>query len=480
MAAPDDNAMGIVKWVLILSETNPMHIRRGHFLFSKITQNRSILVSALLCALASAPSHAGTTPAESGVGNLSLYASRPLESWHVTVADFEAQQVMDGASVTVPKPANPKVPASQVGANLSAKDAPNDALTLHWHDAWYANLRLEGGKPVDLRPYMDHGVLAFDLNVVDMARGGLAFKINCGDGCERKIPFLRPARALAGKGWQHLVFSARCFVRDGDDFSAVTLPFAVDASGTGEVAVANVKFQAAGTPNESCPDYKTQSVTPDTLSESWSMDWWLPRHEEKLEAIKKLNAAHEDSQLVFIGDSITHNWEKDGADVWRDTYAKYHALDLGFGGDHTENVLWRLQHGEIDGIHPKVAVLMFGTNNTGDRQEDPKTTAAGIKRNIEELRRHLPHTKILLLAIFPRDEKPDSRLRKLNDAVNKIIAGFADNRNIYFLDINRAFLDADGTLSRDIMPDLLHPNAKGYQIWATAMQPELDLLLTKK
>jgi hypothetical protein len=140
-------------------------------------------------------------------------------------------------------------------------------------------------------------------------------------------------------------------------------------------------------------------------------------------------------------------------------------------------VLWRLQHGEVDGLAPKVAVLMFGTNNTGHRQEDPKTTAAGIKRNIEELQKRLPDTKILLLAIFPRGEKPDDKLRQINEKINAIIAGFADNQKVFFANLNQAFLQPDGTLSRDIMPDLLHPNEKGYEIWAKAMAPELAKLL---
>lgn len=408
---------------------------------------------------------------------LSIYSTHPLESWHVAVADFESQQILSGTSAVVPKPENPRVPNSKVSANISAKNSSDDALTLHWKDAWYATLRLEGGTPLDLRPYILQGVLAFDVNVANLADGGLSFKISCGKNCERKIPYLMPARAMAGKGWQHLVFSMKCFVREGDDFSAVTQPFSVDASGTGDVAIANVKYQKTGTPNASCPDYKTMSVTPDMLNESWSISWWLPRHQEKLEEIKNLKARHENSELVFIGDSITHNWEKDGANVWNRNYKKYNALDLGFGGDHTENILWRLQHGEVDGIHPKVAVMMFGTNNTGDRQENPMTTAEGMKRDIEEVQRRLPDTKILLLAIFPRDEKPDSLSRRINENVNAIISGIADNKKIFFLNINQAFLNSDGVLSKDIMPDLLHPNEKGYEIWAKAMEPELHKLM---
>jgi len=214
------------------------------------------------------------------------------------------------------------------------------------------------------------------------------------------------------------------------------------------------------------------------LDESWSVDWWLPRHEKKLEEKRKLVAAGTPPEVVFIGDSITEGWEKSGSAIWQRQYARYHALDLGFGGDATENVLWRLQHGEIDGIAPKVVVLMIGTNNTGHRGENPQTTAAGIKRLLDEIHQRLPATKVLLLAIFPRGEKPEDSQRRLNERVNGIIAGYADGRDVVFLDFGKAFLNPDGSLSRDVMPDLLHPGEKGYAIWQRAMDARLQQLLS--
>ena len=139
-------------------------------------------------------------------------------------------------------------------------------------------------------------------------------------------------------------------MRDGNDFSRITQPFVVDSSGTGEVAVANVKLVRRGKPNASCPDYRTESVTPAPQNANWAADWWMPRHEKKLEELRKLKAAGLNPDLVFIGDSITHGWEDGGAAVWEQHYAKYHALDLGFAGDRTEHVLWRLQHGEVDAL----------------------------------------------------------------------------------------------------------------------------------
>jgi beta-glucosidase len=240
-----------------------------------------------------------------------------------------------------------------------------------------------------------------------------------------------------------------------------------------------VRIASVAKPGIDCPDYRTESVTPATLDESWAIDWWLPRHEQKLEEKRKLLAAGTPPEIVFIGDSITQGWENDGRQVWTQHYATHHALALGFGGDRTENVLWRLQHGEIDGISPKVAVLMIGTNNTGSRGENPDITAAGIKRLLDDIHQRLPKTKVLLLAIFPRAEKPDDYLRGINERVNKIIAGFADGRTVHFLDIRDALLNTDGTLGKDVMPDLLHPNEKGYAIWQRAMEPTLQKLLAQ-
>jgi beta-glucosidase len=269
-----------------------------------------------------------------------------------------------------------------------------------------------------------------------------------------------------------------CFVRDGADFSKVTLPFALDGSGSGRVSVANARITREAKPGLPCPDYRTESVEPAMQKESWSVEWWLPRHQKKLEEIRQLVAAGTPPEIVFIGDSITEGWEQSGRKVWQEHYAAHHALALGFGSDRTENVLWRLQHGEIDGIAPKVAVLMVGTNNTGQRGEDPQTTAAGIKRLVDEIRLRLPRTRVLLLAIFPRGEKPDDILRGINERVNRIVAGYADGRSVHFLDIGKALLNPDGTLSRDVMPDLLHPSEKGYAIWQRAMDDTLQQLLT--
>lgn len=201
-----------------------------------------------------------------------------------------------------------------------------------------------------------------------------------------------------------------------------------------------------------------------------------PRHREKV-----AECAEGGHQLVFVGDSITHFWEREGdwgTAVWKKYYGCRKALNLGFGGDRTEWVNWRLQNGEVKGLNPKVVVLMIGTNNSGVQNDRPEDTLAGIESNLRTIRHHLPQSKILLLSIFPRGETPDDPLRVLNEQVNQGLPTLAERiPNVVHLNINDAFLDEKGVLSRELMPDLLHPNAKGYQVWAEAMEPTLSELL---
>ncbi|HJV68765.1 GDSL-type esterase/lipase family protein [Ideonella sp.] len=430
------------------------------------------LRSALLCASLACARVWAQTPADL------VILPAPAADWRIVVGHWESQAELTGTSVVAPKPSAEYARSSHAGASASGSGSLRQSVAFEWKDLWQSNLRFESRQLLDLRPYMG-GTLEFDLDVAELSKGAAKVKLACGNGCERAVSLIEPTRGWAGKGWQHVALAMSCFVRENSDFSQVELPFSLEGSGSGRVSVSNVRITSAAKAGIACPDYRTESVTPAMLNESWSIDWWLPRHEQKLEEKRKLVAAGTPPEIVFIGDSITQGWENGGREVWQQRYAPHHALALGFGGDRTENVLWRLQHGEIDGIAPKVAVLMIGTNNTGHRAEQPETTAAGIKRLLDEIHQRLPKTKVLLLAIFPRGEKPDDYLRRLNERVNKLIAGYADRRTVHFLDINAALLDADGTLSRDVMPDLLHPNAKGYAIWQRAIDPTLQELLNQ-
>lgn len=193
--------------------------------------------------------------------------------------------------------------------------------------------------------------------------------------------------------------------------------------------------------------------------------------------MKQIRDGKGDFDFVLIGDSITDGWPKTGPDTYA-CFAPWKPLDLGVSGETTEEVLWRLENGELEGIHPKVVMLMIGTNNIGRyADEKPEWVAGGIKKIIDTIRAKHPHTKILLLAIFPRDAATTGFLRQRVDATNKLLPALADGKNVFFLDIGPKFLDAQGTLSKQIMPDLLHPNAEGYRIWIEAVKSKLEQLM---
>jgi lysophospholipase L1-like esterase len=197
---------------------------------------------------------------------------------------------------------------------------------------------------------------------------------------------------------------------------------------------------------------------------------WMELHQRFVERAKK---GHVD--LLFLGDSITQGWN--GNEVWKRFYAARNAANFGIGGDRTQHVLWRIKKGELDGIKPKVAVLMIGTNNAGSNT--PDEIAQGIDAIVQELRRKLPETKVLLLAVFPRSQKPDS-LRDRLKSVNQKIAKLDDGDHVKFLDIGNTFLQDDGTISKEVMPDSLHLSGLGYRRWADAMEPTLRSLLDER
>lgn len=404
---------------------------------------------------------------------ISIYNDKPLKDSQFFVEGPGQQLKFNGTSTVTPK--------GDVQLQTSSKEKKSDALTFSWKDTWYASIMLDAAAPLNLSGVMKTGVLALDVKIDELDKGGISFKMKCkSDSCNRVVPFTMAARELRGKGWNKAYIPLNCFVQEQDDFSATTTPFALDAGGQGSVSFANVEILSQAPKTASlleCPDYKTASTTPGMLNEWWSIDWWLPRHEQKRLDAKAIADKGGKVDLLFIGDSITQGWESDGAPVWKKYYANRNAFAIGFGGDRTENVLWRLQHGAVENMSPKVVVLMIGTNNTGHRYENPIYTAAGIKKLLDELQQRLPNSKVLMLAIFPRDEQPNGGLRQINNGVNAIIKNYADNKRIFFADINSVFLTKEGVLPKDIMPDLLHPNEKGYSLWAEALEPHLQRLL---
>jgi lysophospholipase L1-like esterase len=204
---------------------------------------------------------------------------------------------------------------------------------------------------------------------------------------------------------------------------------------------------------------------------------WMQRHEGFVEIARKGNI-----DLLFLGDSITDNWRTQGSNVWSQYYGPRHAANFGINADRTQHVLWRLQHGELEGLKPRVVVVLIGTNNTGREngsqtiRNTPPEVIEGATAVVAELRKRLPASKVLLLAIFPRGKKDDPQRVQIAE-VNAALARLDDGKTVKFLDIGQKFLGPDGTLPREVMPDLLHPSEKGYQIWAEAMEPTLAALL---
>jgi lysophospholipase L1-like esterase len=204
------------------------------------------------------------------------------------------------------------------------------------------------------------------------------------------------------------------------------------------------------------------------------------RHDSYVEIAKK-----GDTDVLFMGDSITDMWRTPGRGdapnppmsgkaVFDKYYGGMKVANFGISGDTTQGVLYRLQNGEGQGFKPKVIMLMIGTNNTG--RNSPPEIAEGIGAVVLEMRKDFPDAKILLLAVFPRSN-PGDPVRGVIADINQRISKLDDGKNVFYLDIGAKFLDADGVISREIMSDLLHPTQRGYEIWAEAVKEPLAKLM---
>jgi len=184
--------------------------------------------------------------------------------------------------------------------------------------------------------------------------------------------------------------------------------------------------------------------------------------------------------IVFLGDSITEGWNGQGRDVWDKYYVSKNAANFGIGGDKTQHVLWRIDRGELDGINPKVLVLLIGTNNIGYPAEE---ILKGDEKIVSEIHQKLPQTKVLVMGIFPRGPDPSDPMvaafREKIASVNKGLATLDDGDKTRFLDIGAKFLTPDGKITDEFMYDdvALHPNTKGYYLWAESINPLLDEMM---
>lgn len=208
---------------------------------------------------------------------------------------------------------------------------------------------------------------------------------------------------------------------------------------------------------------------------------WIQRN-ASFNARAKQGREQGDIGVIFLGDSITQGWETNGKGTWESRYASRQAVNLGIGGDRTQHVLWRIEHGNLEGLGkpekghaPTLVVLMIGTNNLGS--DSPEQIAGGIGAIVESLGKRLPGTPVLLLGVFPRGEHAADPARERIAEINRRAAKLADGKRVTFLDIGARFVGADGSISKEIMPDFLHLSPKGYEIWGEAIEPDVKRLL---
>lgn len=198
-------------------------------------------------------------------------------------------------------------------------------------------------------------------------------------------------------------------------------------------------------------------------------EWWFTRHAEKIGLMSK-----GEFDLLMLGDSITHNFESVGKEVWKKYFEPRKSINLGFGGDRTNHLLWRIEHLPVLKKAPKGAVILIGTNNICWGSDKPIQAAHGVKVIAKKLNEIYPDTEILVLGLLPRRREMSHPHRKqiveLNSYLPKLLK---DIPNVKYLDIGEHFLDDKGHLSKEMMPDTTHPSEKGHEVWAKAIESEL-------
>ena len=228
-----------------------------------------------------------------------------------------------------------------------------------------------------------------------------------------------------------------------------------------------------------------QGENPATTPAARDEPWWMERHQQIVSSMPQ----HTDTQLLMIGDSITNNYDKakppdeNFLPTWQQYYEPRKALNLGFSGDTTANVLWRIEHGEVDGLHPRATVVLIGTNNTGWKQQTAVVTEAGIDAVVKELRHRLPQMQILLLGILPSDLEP-SKVKADQDVNRYLAEHYAHQPYVHYLDIGQIFFK-DGRLDTTMFYDprlkppghALHPDSNGQRKMAEAIEPLLSRLM---
>ncbi len=238
--------------------------------------------------------------------------------------------------------------------------------------------------------------------------------------------------------------------------------------------LASILFSGCVSRENPTPSNTTEN--PAAMAVKGEGEWWLERHQTILSRLTK------DPELILIGNSIFHSLDNENRqEVWEKYLDQYRTVNMGISGDRTENVIWRLQNGSLENIHPKVAVILIGTNNTDGNHylniSTPEELAGGIWKICEIVESKLPDTKILIMGILPYGYKPNHR-DNINKATNSLISKFPEkNPNIHYTDIGHIYLDAEGKVRKELMPDYLHPNPEGHLLMFEALEDEIESLM---
>lgn len=223
-------------------------------------------------------------------------------------------------------------------------------------------------------------------------------------------------------------------------------------------------------PRRAYPQNVADRPVPRLGAHPWEIsDEWRAHHERLLEA-----KGRADAKVVFLGDSITEAWRV--APAYQASFGRFSPLNLGIAGDLTQNLLWRIEQGEIDGIKPKAAVLMIGVNNLAGGFT-AEQTAAGVRAVVGAVRTRLPETLVLLLEVLPARRDPSDPLRTKISDCNRMLEGLADGAHVVVRDFGPLLLEPDGTIAKETMRDFLHPTPAGYERLSQAVAPLLEPVL---
>jgi lysophospholipase L1-like esterase len=203
-------------------------------------------------------------------------------------------------------------------------------------------------------------------------------------------------------------------------------------------------------------------------------EWMSVAKWKEIHAAQQAVAKQGGIDLMFVGDSITQGWPHD---FFEQQFGRFHAANFGVGGDHTGNVLYRLDDPVMATLKPRAIVLLVGVNNFFHCADNTAQTFAGIRQVVATLRQEYPDARILLNAVLPYGEANEEFKREQVRELNRMVAALDDGKHVFYRDYGPRFLQADGTIPTDVMADHLHPTAKGYRIWADAMLPDIEQLM---